>query len=104
MIGEGTLIFDYKAFEVTDGTNWFKVLSPNLLYRLKNPKPTRPMISGEWIIIKGCIVWFKKSKYVYHHIPLIQEKNIITRKYIQEGRLVMNEKTYKKENINGCMP
>jgi len=70
MLGQGELTFNYKDFKVFDGVIHYSVLSPSLIYRLLNPKPTRPFIAGKWLAIKGCIVWFHKEKYIYRHYSL----------------------------------
>ncbi|MFA5299839.1 MAG: hypothetical protein WC389_16770 [Lutibacter sp.] len=69
----GVLIFDYVTFSVSDGLEYWKVLCPQLLFRLLYKKRKRDRICGRWWIIGKLIIWFKKEKY-YSETKISQEK------------------------------
>jgi hypothetical protein len=72
----GTLAFDYKVNQMTDGVNWYDILSPSLLFRLIQRKKTRPLINGVAYILGTKIIWFNKIKYTYHHVPIKENINV----------------------------
>lgn len=75
-IGRGALGFDYKANQMSDGIYWFKVLSPSLLLRLRNRKPTRNYISGVWLVIGDTIVFFIKKRYVFQSRDIKEDMTV----------------------------
>lgn len=80
MMLEGTLCFDYKTFQVTDGVNWYYTIAPSLLFRLCFKKATRPCISGRAWLIKNIIIWHKKDKYIYRYKPIKEEDDRVNAK------------------------
>lgn len=74
MILLGTLAFDYKAFQLTDGVNWYYTIAPSLLFRLIFRKVKRPLIAGKALIFSNIIIWHKKEKFIYRYIPLKKEE------------------------------
>ena len=69
IVAHGSLILD-RIFWVTDGVVWYVVLSPSLLFRFIDKKPTRKYINGKWVMVHRFIVLFKKTKYVHRHTAL----------------------------------
>ena len=45
---------------VTDGVNWFKVLSPKLRHSMRLNKRDSSVV-GKWISVNNWIIWFKKD-------------------------------------------
>lgn len=79
---QGTLVFDYKSFRVSDGIEYWKVLSPSLLFRLCYKKRKRDRVCGKWLIVGNWIIWFKKRKY-YSEASIRSEKNYYGRSIIK---------------------
>lgn len=79
---QGVLVFDYKAFMVSDGLEYWKVICPQLLFRLFYKKRKRDRICGRWWFIGNWIIWFKKEKY-YSETSISKEKLHYTRKEIK---------------------
>lgn len=72
-IMQGTLVFDYKSFKVTDGIYYYTVLCPQLLFRLLYKKKKRDRVCGQWWLLGNYIIWFKKMKY-YSEASITSEK------------------------------
>lgn len=70
---KGVLVFDYKSFMVTDGLEYWKVLCPQLLFRLIYKKRKRDRVCGRWWLWKDFIIWFVKEKY-YSETCISKEK------------------------------
>ena len=83
---QGTLVLDYRSFMVTDGLEYWRTLSPSLLFRLFYKKKKRDRVCGKWIVVGNWIVWFKKMKY-WSEADINREKPRYSRKDI------INEKT-----------
>jgi hypothetical protein len=79
---QGTLILDYFSFCVTDGIEYYKILSPSLLFRLFYKKKKRDRLCGEWLIIYGIIIWFRKRKY-FSEASISKEKIYYKRKEVK---------------------
>ena len=63
IIGEGVLVFDYKSFAITDGIEYYRNVSPQLLFRLLYKKKKRDKVHGKWWMISNMIIWFRKERY-----------------------------------------
>ena len=81
----GTLALDYKSFRVTDGIEYYRVLSPALLFRLLYKKRKRDRVCGSWLILSGLIIWFRRERY-YNEARISHEKNYYTREIINKCR------------------
>lgn len=84
MMLKGTLCFDYKTFQVTDGVNWYYTIAPSLVFRLLFKKPTRPCISGKAWILHNIVIWHIKEKYTYKYRPIEENVNYILTKLVKK--------------------
>lgn len=72
-VGEGTLILNRKDKEAGDGVVWYKALSPSLVRMLKN-RHEHDCVCGQWLAIRGRIVWFKRTAKVPQYRPLLRDR------------------------------
>jgi hypothetical protein len=74
-------MLDYRSFQVSDGIDYFKVLCPQLMFRLLYKKRKRDRVCGRWWILGNWVVWFKRMKY-YSETSITSEKLYYSRKDI----------------------
>jgi hypothetical protein len=57
-VGEGRLKISHK--HITDGTVWYKTISPYLLWKQYHCRKRDMSLVGKWLAVNQLIVWFKK--------------------------------------------
>ncbi len=59
VLGEGRLKFGNG--NITDGVNYFKTISPFLLFKVGRKKRDNSIV-GKWLAYNDVILWFKKTR------------------------------------------